>query len=139
MTLQFADMTSSSIFFEVDVFLFWSLVTDPSFMSILWLVLELAQFLFINDWPEIWKSEIPPSEFWQISGDWDELGIPHLARMSLIKSYWTLKNARVTTFAVSELFRKNQLGGGVGGGGGGGRVGKEWILDTPLNFSSEKP
>ena len=27
---------------------------------------------------------------------------------------------------------------GVWGGGGGG-VGKEWVLDTPLNFSSEKP
>ena len=132
MTLQFADMTSSSIFFwgwcvSLLKFSYWS-----KFHVILWLILELAQFLFINDWPEIWKSEIPPSEFWQISGDWNELGIPHLARMSLIKSYWTLKNARVTTFAVSKLFRKNQVGGGVG------VVGKEWVLDTPLNCSSEK-
>ena len=25
---------------------------------------------FIRDWPEIWKSEIPPSGFCPISGDW---------------------------------------------------------------------
>ena len=31
------------------------------------------------------KSEIPPSKFWQISGDWVELGIPNLAQVSLIK------------------------------------------------------
>ena len=28
---------------------------------------------FIRDWAEIWKSEIPPSEFCTISGDWGEL------------------------------------------------------------------
>ena len=42
---------------------------------------------FIRDLPEIWKLEIHPSEFYAISGDWDELGIPDLARMSLIKCY----------------------------------------------------
>ena len=42
---------------------------------------------FIRDLPEIWKLEIHPSEFYAISGDWGELGIPDLARMSLIKCY----------------------------------------------------
>ena len=60
------------------------------------------------------KSKIPPSEFCPISGDWGNLAIPNLARMSLIK-YRILQNARVTAFTVSELLRKNQQreGGGV--------------------------
>ena len=70
------------IFFDVVLFLLSSLVTDPSFMLISSLVLELWQFSFIRDWPEIRKSEIPPSEFCPISGDWGELWIPNLARMS---------------------------------------------------------
>ena len=37
---------------------------------------------FINDWPEIRKSEILPSEFWPISEDWGKLEIQSLARMS---------------------------------------------------------
>ena len=41
MTSQFPDMTSSSNFFDVAVFLLSSLVTGPSFMSITGLVLEL--------------------------------------------------------------------------------------------------
>ena len=98
-------------FFDVVLFLLSSLVTGPSFMSISSLVLELWQFSFIRDWPEIRKSEIPPSEFCPISGDWGELGIPNLARMSLIKCYWMLQNARVTAFTVSELWRENQHGG----------------------------
>ena len=58
------------------------------------------------------ESEIPSSEFCPISGDWGELGIPNLARMSLIKCYWMLQNSRVTAFTVLELLRENQLGGG---------------------------
>ena len=116
MTSQFSDMTSSSIFFDVVLFLLSSLVTGPSFMSISSLVLELWQFSFIRDWPEIWKSEIPPSEFCPISGDWGKLEIPNLARMFLMKCYWMLKNARVTAFTVSELLRENQQAG-MGGAG----------------------
>ena len=86
-------------------------------MSISSLVLELWQFSFIRDWPEIRKSEIPPSEFCPISGDWGELWIPNLAQMSLIKCYWMLQNARVTAFTVSELLRENQQDGGGGGEG----------------------
>ena len=78
MTSQFSDMMSSSNFFDVVLFLLSSLVTGPSFMSISSLVLELWQFSFIRDWPEIRKSEIPPSEFCPISGYWDELWIPNL-------------------------------------------------------------
>ena len=102
------------ILFKVVLFLLSSLVTGPSFMSISSLVLELWQFSFIRDWPEIRKSEIPPSEFCPISGDWGKLGIPNLARMSLIKYYWMLQNARVTAFTISELLRKNQEGDGGG-------------------------
>ena len=95
-------------FYDVVLFLLLRLVTGPSFMSISSLVLELWQFSFIRDWPEIRKSEIPPSEFCPISGDWGELGIPNLARMSLIKCYWMLQNARVTAFTVSESLREKQ-------------------------------
>ena len=45
-------------FFDVILFLLSILVTDPNFMSISTLALELWQFSFIRDWPEIWKSEI---------------------------------------------------------------------------------
>ena len=82
-------------------------------MSISSLVLELWQFSFIRDWPEIRKSEIPPSEFCPISGDWGELWIPNLARMSLIECYWMLQISRVTAFTVFELLRKKPTGGGV--------------------------
>ena len=110
MTSQFSDMTSSLNFFEVVLFLLSSLVTGPSFMSISSLVLELWQFSFIRDWPEIRESEIPTSEFCPISGDWDELWIPNLTWMSLTERYWMLQNTRVTAVTVFELLRENQLG-----------------------------
>ena len=100
-------------FFDVVLFLLSSLVTGPSFMSISLLVLELWQFSFIRDWPEIWKSEIPQSEFHAISSDWGELGIPNLARMSLMKCYRMLQNVKVTSFSVSALLRENQQGGKI--------------------------
>ena len=98
--------------FDVVLFLLSSLVTGSSFMSISSLVLELWQFSFIRDWPEIRKSEIPPSEFCPISGDWGELWIPNLVRMSLIECYWMLQNSRVTAFTVLELLRETNWGGG---------------------------
>ena len=85
MTSQFVGMKSSPNFFVL--FLLSSLVTGPIFMSMPSLVLELRQFSFIKDGPEIWKLEIPPSEFCLISGDWRELEIPNLARVSLMKCY----------------------------------------------------
>ena len=93
MKSQFADITSSSNFFDVVLFLLSSLVTGPSFMSISSLVLELWQFSFIRDWPEIRKSDITPSEFCPISGDRGELEIPNLAQMFLMKCYRMLQNA----------------------------------------------
>ena len=103
-------MTLSSNVFDVDVLSLSSLVTGPSFMSISWLVLELLQFLFIRDWPEIRTLEIAPSEYCIISGDTDESGIPHFAKMFLIKSYQMMQNASVTAFTVSKLIRENQQG-----------------------------
>ena len=114
MTSQFTDMTSTSTFFDFVLFLLSSLVTGPRFMSISSLVLELWQFSFIRDWPEIRKLEIPPSEFCTISGDWGTLWIPNLARMSLIECHWMLQNFRVTVFTAFEVLRENQLGGGGG-------------------------
>ena len=94
-------MTSSSIFFDVVVFLLSSLVTCTSFMSISWLVLK--------NWPEIRKLEISPSMFCPIPGDWRKLWIPNLAQMSLMKCYWLIQNAKVKTLTVSELLRENLL------------------------------
>ena len=92
MTSQLSDTTSTSNFFDVVLFPLSSLVTGPSFMSISSLFLELWQFSFIGDWSEIRKSEIPPSKFCLISGDWGELWIPNLARKFLIECYWVLQN-----------------------------------------------
>ena len=98
-------------FFDAVLFLLFSgLVTGPSFMSLSSLVLQLWQLIFTRNWPKIRKSEIPPSKFCPIPGDWGELWMPNLARLSLIKCYWVLQNARVTVLNVSELLRENQLG-----------------------------
>ena len=51
------------IFFDIVVFLLSSVVTGSSFMSISLLILELWQFLFKRDWPEIGTLELPLSEF----------------------------------------------------------------------------
>ena len=90
-------MKSSSNFFDFVSFLLSSLVTDPSFMSILSLAL-------------VRKSEKNLSDFCPISGDWGEWRIPNLTRTSLIKCHWILQNAKVTAFTVSELSRENQQG-----------------------------
>ena len=104
-------MTSSLKYFNIVLFLLSSLVTGPSFMLLSSLVLELWQFSFMRDWQAIQKSEIPPSEFCPVSEDWSKLGIPNLARMSLRKCYWMLRNARLTAFTISELLRENQQRG----------------------------
>ena len=98
------------VFFDVAVFLLSGLVTGPSFMAMSLLGMELRQFSFIADWPKIWKSEIPLSEFCPISGDRGELRIPNFGRMFLMASYRMLQNCRVTAFTVSELIRENQQG-----------------------------
>ena len=77
-----------------------NIITGSGFMTI----------FFMRDWLEIWRLKIPPPEFFLISGDWGELGVPYLAHMSLIKGYCMLQNARVTAFTISELLRENQQG-----------------------------
>ena len=72
----------------------------------------------IRNWAEIWKSKIPPSEFWPISEDWDDLQIPNSAGRSLMKCYWMMQKARITAFAVSQLLRKTQQEGGGSRGAG---------------------
>ena len=52
----------NTIFFVI-VCLVSCLVTGSGFMSISWLLLELWQFSFIKDWPEILKLEIPYLSF----------------------------------------------------------------------------
>ena len=54
-----------------------------------------------------------PFEFCPISGDWDELWIPNLARMSLIECYWMLQNSRFTAFTVFVLLWEHQMGGKI--------------------------
>ena len=110
-TSQNINMTSSSNLFDVSVFLLLRLLVSSSFMSISFLVLELWQFSFTRDWPEIWKSEIVQPEFCPKSGEWSKLEIPNLAWMSLMKRYRMLQNTKVTAFTVSELLRENQKGG----------------------------
>ena len=84
---QFSDITPLSVFFDVVLFLLLRLVTGPSFMPTLLLLPDSWKFSFVRDWPEIWKSEILPSEFCPVSGDWGKLNIPSLAWMSLMKCY----------------------------------------------------
>ena len=105
---QFFDITPSTIFCNVAVFLLSNLVTGPRFMSTSSLVLELWQFLFIRDWAEIKKSEITIYKCCPISGNWNKLGILGLAPMSLIKLYWIMQNSRVTAFTVSESLKEKQ-------------------------------
>ena len=95
------------IFFDVSMFLLSSLVTGPRFMAISLLVLESWQLSFIKDWPEIWILD-----FWPISGDWGELGIPNLAEMSLVKGYWMLENASYS-FYHFFVIKGNPIGVGV--------------------------
>ena len=94
-------------FLDVVLFLLSILNTGPSFMSISSLLLKFCQFTFIRNWPEIRKSEIPPSKFCPISGDWGELEIPNLARVFLIKCYLMMQNGSVTACTVSKLLREN--------------------------------
>ena len=94
-------------FFDVVFFLLSSLVTGSSFISISSLVLELWQFPFIRDWPEIWKSEITTSEFCPISGGWGKIGMPNLTGTFQIKCYWMLQNAKVVYSIIS--FKRTQL------------------------------
>ena len=84
------------------------------FSSISWLFLELWQFLFIKDWPEIRKLETLPFEFCPISGDWCELEISSLGRMSL-KILLNAAKCQGYRLCSSKLLREIQQGRGEGG------------------------
>ena len=82
MASQFADMKSLSNFLTMMCFCcYWS-----KFHVNIMTGSGLVQFLFITNQPEIWKLKMHPSEFCQISGDWEKLGMPNFQRMSVIKS-----------------------------------------------------
>ena len=98
MTSQLSDMTLSSKFLWRCLFYLkfscWSkfsvnIITDFWILTI-FVYKELTQ----NP-----KSELPASNFCQISGDWDELGISVLARMSRMKCYWMLQIDTVIFFS----------------------------------------
>ena len=108
MTLQFSDLTSSSNF----LFLYSSLVTGPSFMSISSLVLELWQFYFLRHWPESGDRNTP-SGFWPRSGDGGALWIPNLAQMTPIEYYWMLQHARGYSFNRFWVMKRKPTGSGV--------------------------
>ena len=94
MTSQFFHFSIIFNFFYVALFLLLILVNAPSLMSISSLVLELWLFFLRGIYP--------------ISGDWGELWIPNLAQMSLIKSYWILKNTWVTAITPPSQTRVNR-------------------------------
>ena len=104
-TPQLSVMTSLSKFLDVVLFPLSGLVTGSSFITISWLFLVLWQFFFYRGLTR--KPGMGNTTVWVFSrsGDCDELGTPNLGPMSLIKCYWMLQNARVTTFTVSELLK----------------------------------
>ena len=110
MASTFTEMTPSPIFFDVVLFLLLSLVAGPSFMSISLLLVELWQFSFIRDGPEIWNSEIHSSQICPISGDSGKWGIPYMPRMflkNIIQCY------KIPAFAVCKLLREKPQGGRI--------------------------
>ena len=104
MTSQFSDMTSTSNFFDVVLF-------SCQVQSLVQVLCHYHNWFWNYD-NFLYEIRYTPS-YTPISGDWSELWIPHLARMSLIEYYSKLQNSRVTAFTVFEL-RENQLGRGGG-------------------------
>ena len=100
-------------FFDVALFLLSRLVTGPRFMTISALTLELWQFSFIKDWPEIRNRKYPVCVFPNI---W-RLGLVRDTKFGMNVSNKILlntANARVTAFTVSKLLRENQQERGRG-------------------------
>ena len=95
--------------FEVLVFLLSGFVIGPSFMSISLLVLQVKQF-FLRNWPEIWKSEIHPSDFCPIFGEWSELGIPNLTGMFYNEKLLNPAKCQVYSYRFWVITRKPTWG-----------------------------
>ena len=115
MTSQSADMTSCQFFWRCFVpiveFTYW-----PKFLGNIITGSGVLTIFFYNELTTNSKIGNTPVELCPISTDWGKLGIPNLARMSLIRFYWMQQKARVTAFTVTELLREDQQGGGGGGG-----------------------
>ena len=58
----------------------------------------------------VYKGLTKNPESWTISGDWGELGISDLARMSLIKSYLMSQNARIQLWPFLSYYGKTNKG-----------------------------
>ena len=57
------------------------------------------------------KSEIPPFEFCPIPGDWGELAIQDLARMSSMKMLLNAAKSQCYSFSCFLVFKKKATGG----------------------------
>ena len=100
------------VIFDVPLFPLSNLVTCPSYISISSLVLGLWQFSVFNFLQWAQNPEIRNTPVWFLPNTWRlrRVRVSDLARMSLIKNYWKLQNARVTVFIISELLREHQQG-----------------------------
>ena len=112
MASQFSDMTLSSNFFDVVLFLLSSSYWSKFHVNIITGSGIITIFFYKRLTRNTEIGNTPASEFCTVSGDWCKLWIPNLARMSLIKYYCILQNSRVAAFTVFEFLRENQLGGG---------------------------
>ena len=122
MTSQFPDIMLSSNFFEVALFLLSDLVTGPSFMSISWLILELWQFSFIANCPEIQNSELPPSKVWSKSGDWGLGRVRDTKFAKNVSNKMLLNAGKCHGYSFYNFGVIKRKPSGLGGGGGGGRI-----------------
>ena len=114
MTSQIAEMTPSSIFFDIVLFLLLSLLTGPSFMSMLWLVTGSGFMTFFFYKGSTKNLVIRNTPVWVLPNIW-RLGQVMDAKFGTNVSnrcYWMLQNSRVTACIVFVLLRENQLGGG---------------------------
>ena len=113
MTWQIADMASSPIFFFFFFFdvLFQfkllakfhaNIITGPGVMTIIF-------YKGLTRNPEIRNTPV-----WVLPNIWrlEQVRIPNLVRMSLIKCYWIPQNVRLIAFIFSELLRENKGRGG---------------------------
>ena len=81
-------------------------------MSISSLVLELWKCPFIKDWPEIWKSEKPSSDFCPISADWwGEWRVPNFGTNFSNKMLLNSPKRRAYSFSGSWVIKgKSTMG-----------------------------
>ena len=102
-------------FFDISMFLLSSLVTNPSFMSVLWLVLELWKVIFVYK-GFTRNPEIGNISLWVLNNIC-KLRLVTDSKFGTNVSNKTLLNDKNcysdTGFTVSGLLRENQQGGWV--------------------------